>query len=130
MTGGAQVPSMMSARTLPGKRRQQFALARIGRHAVRGKIAAVEIAGGALVEIEKIVVIDPFEVEQMQHRLAHAHVGEDRPPRVEHQAVHALRQAVGEFLLDHAGLRAAPENRRPSASGRDRFPSARRRGLS
>ena len=70
-----------------------------------GEIAAVEIAGGALVEIEEIGVVDPFEIEQMQDRLAHADIGEDRPARVEHQAVHALGQAVGEFFLDHAPLR-------------------------
>src|SRR5665213_4494580 len=37
----------------------------------------------------------------MEDRLAHAHVGKHRPARVEHQAVHAFRQSVREFLLDH-----------------------------
>ena len=104
VTGGDQVPSMMSARTAPGNGASSSRSRAFGRHAVRRQFAAVEIAGGALVEIEEIIVVDPFEVEQMQDRLAHADIGEDRPARVEHEPVHALGQAVGECLLDHAAV--------------------------
>ena len=86
------------------KRRKQLALARIGRDAVRRQIAAVEITRGAFVEVEEVVVIDPLEVEQVQDRLAHANIGEDRTARIEHQALHALGQSVRKILLGHAAF--------------------------
>src|SRR5262249_14690564 len=45
-----------------GKRCKQVPLARISGHAMCGEIAAVEIAGGALVAIEEIGVVDPLEI--------------------------------------------------------------------
>src|SRR5689334_12989703 len=69
-----------------------------------GQLAAVEIACGSFVEVEKIVVVDPFEVEQLQDRLAHADVGEKRPARVEYQSLHALWQPIGKSFFNDAAV--------------------------
>ena len=71
---------------------------------MRRELAAVEIAGGALVKIEEIVVVDPFEIEQLQNCFAHAHIGKNRPPGIEHQTLHAFRQSVGQLVFDHAAF--------------------------
>src|SRR5262249_28621527 len=72
--------------------------------AVRRKIAAVEVAGGALIEAEEEVLVDPLEVVEEEQRLAHADVGEDRPARVEHPGEHALWQAVRQRVPDDAAV--------------------------
>ena len=94
----------MSARTTPGERSQQLALARIGRDAVCREVAAVEIARGSLIEAEEVSAVEPLEVEQLQDRLAHANIRENRAPRIEHQALHALGQSVGQVFLDDAAV--------------------------
>ena len=94
----------MSARTTPGERSQQLALAHIGRDAVCREVAAIEIARGSLIEAEEVCAVEPFEVEQLQDRLSHAHIGKDRAPCIEHQALHALWQSVGQVFLDDTAV--------------------------
>ena len=72
--------------------------------AVCREIATVEIARGALIEVEEIGVVEPFEIEQLQDRLAHTDIGKNRPARVEDQALHAFRQSVGQVFLDDAAF--------------------------
>ena len=71
---------------------------------MRGQIAGVEVTGGALVEIEKIGAVEPLEIEELEHRFAHADVGEHRAARVEDESLHAFGQAVVEFLFNDAAV--------------------------
>ena len=48
--------------------------------------------------------VDPFEIEQLDQRLAHAAVGEERAPRVEHQRRHAGRILDRKLFLDDAAV--------------------------
>ncbi len=68
------------------------------------EVAAIEIARGPLIKAEEVCAVEPFEVEQLQDRLSHAHIGEDRAPRIEHQALHALWQSVRQIFLDGAAI--------------------------
>src|SRR5262249_61719403 len=74
------------------------------------QLRAVEIAGAALIEVEEIAVIDPFEVEQQRDRLAHANVGENRSARVEHEIAAGLRYSGRQRLLEHAAVAYGGEN--------------------
>src|SRR5262249_32968624 len=71
---------------------------------MRRQLRAIEIARAALIEVEEIAVIDPFEVEQQPDRLAYANVGEDRSARVEHEIATVLRHSGRQRLLEHAAV--------------------------
>src|SRR5262245_12776118 len=71
---------------------------------MRRKFAPVEIAGGSLVQVEEIVVIEPFEIEQLKNGFAHANVGKNRPTRVEDQSLHALWKPIGQIFFDHVAF--------------------------
>src|SRR5262249_15166790 len=73
----------------------------IGGKALRRQIASIEITGSTLVQIEKKIVVDPPEIEQLQDGLAHAHVRKKRPSPVEDQTIHAFWGSVGRVLLDN-----------------------------
>jgi hypothetical protein len=78
-----------------GKRRKQCSLPVIGRSPMRRQFRVVEKARAASIEIEEISVIDPLEVEQQRDRLAHANIGEDCTPGVEHVVAARLRHPGG-----------------------------------
>src|SRR6202035_1828918 len=69
-----------------------------------GKLGIVEEARAALIEIVEKTAIDPFEIEQQRDRLAHANVGEDRPPRIEDEVGGEFGQPAREGLLDDASV--------------------------
>ncbi len=52
-------------------------------------------------------MVDPFEIDQMQQCLAHANVLEQSAPRIEHEAVHALRQTERQAFLHGFAVRMA-----------------------
>src|SRR5207248_1455063 len=56
--------------------REQRALARIRCASMGGQFRAFEIARRAPIMAEKVILIDPFEIEQESDRLAHPAIGE------------------------------------------------------
>nr|GFD53813.1 hypothetical protein [Tanacetum cinerariifolium] len=55
---------------------------------------------GTGVRAKEQLFVGPLEVQQQAQRLTHADVLEHRLAQVEDEALHALRVAVGDFLLD------------------------------
>ena len=83
------------------ERLQQLALALVGRTAIGGQFGSREEACGARIEAEKVIAVDPLEIEQQRQRLPHADVGKHRTPRVEHQEFRRLRHPGLDGVADH-----------------------------
>ncbi len=69
-------------------------------HALRLQIRIGEEAVDARVLIEEQLPVQPLKVEREIERLAHAHVLEQWPPHVEHEALHAGAVMLRKFALD------------------------------
>ena len=80
---------------------QQFALAGIRIASIGRQFGAGVETRGSLVEVEKVVLVDPFEIEQQRQRAAHADVGKHRTAGVEHQKFRRLRHAGPDGVADH-----------------------------
>ena len=87
-----------------GERFQQFALAVVGGAAIGRQFGAGEEACRARIEPEKVVAVDPFEIEQQRQRLAHADIGKHRTPGVEHQEFRRLRHPGLDGVADHLAI--------------------------
>ena len=85
-------------------RREQFPLGCVRLVPVGAQVGAVEIALGTVVLAVIERAVDPGEIEQLDQRFAHASVGEDCPPRVEHERRHAGRRLHGQSLFDDAAV--------------------------
>ncbi|MNO98318.1 hypothetical protein D3C76_900630 [compost metagenome] len=69
-----------------------------------GHLRVLEVAGVALVGAEEQLLVGPLEVEQLDDRLAHAHVLEHRAADVEGVALHAPGILVVQLLADDAAV--------------------------
>ena len=87
-------------RDICGERFEKLALAFVGGAAIGGQFGAGEEAGGARIETEEVIAVDPFEIEQQRQRLPHADVGKHRPARVEHQEFRRLRHPGLDGIAD------------------------------
>src|SRR5205085_912635 len=60
-----------------------------------------EEPSGTTIEAEKIVAIDPFEIEQQRQCLAYPNIGKHRLACIEHQEFRRLRHAGLDGVADH-----------------------------
>ena len=97
---GAEGRAEDAVRQRLAERLEQRELAR-PRRALRGELAVVEQAVGALVEAGLEGVLEVVAVDQ---RLAHPDVLEQRPPHVEDVRLHQLPEAGHEAALDDAAV--------------------------
>ena len=80
---------------------QQFPLAIVSRAAPGRQHRSREEARRARIEPEKVIAIDPFEIEQQRQGLAHADIRKYRTPCVEHQEFGRLRHPGLDGVADH-----------------------------
>ena len=64
--------------TSPAKGAEQGTFMLVGGAAMRAEVRAREVALGARILAVIEVAVDPFEIEQLDQRLAHAAVGEPK----------------------------------------------------
>src|ERR1700738_75595 len=80
---------------------EQRPFAGIGGPSMGRQLRTIEVACRAPVEVEEIVAIDPFEVEQIRQRFPHTRIPENFPAGIEDEIVARLGQAGAESFLHH-----------------------------
>src|SRR5258705_10322494 len=82
-------------------RLEQLTLALVGGSTVGRELGAREETGGPPIESEKVILVDPFEIEQQRQRAADADVGKHRTAGVEYQKFRRLRHPGLDGVADH-----------------------------